>query len=543
MADSKSPAGRVRRALGDAVTAVGRAAGSRGSSARAAAPAKKAPATKTVTAKATPAKKAPAKAAPAKKAPAKEAPAAKTPAKKAPAKARRPRRRPAKAAPAKKAPAKAAPAKKAPAKAAPVKKAPGQGSAREEDTRQGSPGEEGTRQGGPGQGSAGEEGTAPRQPRPRQRRRRSTRPRRPRPRQRRPRRLPPRPRPRPRRRRSRSRPRPRLHLRPRRPRKAPKRLVVREDESPWTAKELAAVRTELQAEVERLRQEISVAEDDLADLLRDSGDGAGDDQADAGTKTFEREHEMSLANNSRDMLDADRAGAATGSRTAPTASARSAATRSASVDCRRSRGRRSAWHASSARSAASLSTSRRPNQVPIQAPAQCLTRRSPYVRPGTSRPWSSSWRSSLGRRPAEQAPDRRTPWPSREDIKIIGSWLTITYTRNPGAAFSLGTGTTWIFTADRGSGCRRHRADEPAARLSGLGRLPRRTARRRRRQPHRPHLQRPASVPGARRRLHPSAALRSVQPRRQCDHLLRNRHGRAVARWASSSTAAVVPSR
>ncbi len=36
--------------------------------------------------------------------------------------------------------------------------------------------------------------------------------------------------------------------------------------------------------------------------------------------------------------------------------------------------------------------------------------------------------------------------PTREDIKIIGSWLTITYTRNPGAAFSLGTGTTWIFT-------------------------------------------------------------------------------------------------
>jgi RNA polymerase-binding protein DksA len=29
----------------------------------------------------------------------------------------------------------------------------------------------------------------------------------------------------------------------------------------------------------------------------------GDDQADAGSKTFEREHEMSLANNARDMLD------------------------------------------------------------------------------------------------------------------------------------------------------------------------------------------------------------------------------------------------
>ena len=37
-------------------------------------------------------------------------------------------------------------------------------------------------------------------------------------------------------------------------------------------------------------------------LLRDSGDGSGDDQADAGSKTFEREHEMSVANNSRDLL-------------------------------------------------------------------------------------------------------------------------------------------------------------------------------------------------------------------------------------------------
>ncbi len=52
-----------------------------------------------------------------------------------------------------------------------------------------------------------------------------------------------------------------------------------------------------------MRGEISVAEAGLADLLRDSGDGAGDDQADAGTKTFEREHEMSLANNARDMYE------------------------------------------------------------------------------------------------------------------------------------------------------------------------------------------------------------------------------------------------
>jgi RNA polymerase-binding transcription factor DksA len=81
-----------------------------------------------------------------------------------------------------------------------------------------------------------------------------------------------------------------------------RRPVVREDESPWTAAELRAVRAELEAEVVRLEEEIVTAEAGLADLIRDSGDGAGDDQADAGSKTFEREHEMSLANNARDML-------------------------------------------------------------------------------------------------------------------------------------------------------------------------------------------------------------------------------------------------
>ena len=36
--------------------------------------------------------------------------------------------------------------------------------------------------------------------------------------------------------------------------------------------------------------------------MRDAGDGAGNDQADVGSTTFERDHEMSLANNARDML-------------------------------------------------------------------------------------------------------------------------------------------------------------------------------------------------------------------------------------------------
>ena len=83
----------------------------------------------------------------------------------------------------------------------------------------------------------------------------------------------------------------------------PRPLLVREDETPWTAKELKAVRAELEADIVRLLHEISVAESELAGLMRDAGDGSGDDQADAGTKTFEREQEISLANNARVMYE------------------------------------------------------------------------------------------------------------------------------------------------------------------------------------------------------------------------------------------------
>ena len=37
--------------------------------------------------------------------------------------------------------------------------------------------------------------------------------------------------------------------------------------------------------------------------MRDAGEGAGDDQADAGASIFGREYEMSLVANSRDKLD------------------------------------------------------------------------------------------------------------------------------------------------------------------------------------------------------------------------------------------------
>ena len=73
-------------------------------------------------------------------------------------------------------------------------------------------------------------------------------------------------------------------------------------ETPWTKAELTEIRKELEEQERELRGEITEAESAWAALQRDSGEGSGDDQADAGTKTFEREHEMSLAANSRDLL-------------------------------------------------------------------------------------------------------------------------------------------------------------------------------------------------------------------------------------------------
>ena len=83
---------------------------------------------------------------------------------------------------------------------------------------------------------------------------------------------------------------------------APTPIVVSESESAWNAAELKAIRSELAKELVRLQTELTAIEREMDALIADAGDGAGDDQADAGTKTFEREHEMSLVINARDMV-------------------------------------------------------------------------------------------------------------------------------------------------------------------------------------------------------------------------------------------------
>ena len=85
-------------------------------------------------------------------------------------------------------------------------------------------------------------------------------------------------------------------------------LPVRQVERRWTEAELARIRDTLAAEVADLRVEIDKAESDIADRLSDAVGDAGDDQADAGAKTFEREQELALTHNARELLaQSDRA--------------------------------------------------------------------------------------------------------------------------------------------------------------------------------------------------------------------------------------------
>jgi RNA polymerase-binding protein DksA len=81
------------------------------------------------------------------------------------------------------------------------------------------------------------------------------------------------------------------------------KLVVLEQEDPWTKAELNEVKKTLTDDVKRLTGELVEVEEDLAGMIANSGEGAGNDQADVGSASFERDQEMVIVNNARDMLE------------------------------------------------------------------------------------------------------------------------------------------------------------------------------------------------------------------------------------------------
>jgi DnaK suppressor protein len=79
-------------------------------------------------------------------------------------------------------------------------------------------------------------------------------------------------------------------------------LAIRAGEERWTETELKQVRQQLEVEAVELRSDIERAESDIASRLSDTTGDAGDDQADAGAKTFEREHDLALTYTARELL-------------------------------------------------------------------------------------------------------------------------------------------------------------------------------------------------------------------------------------------------
>src|SRR5262252_360686 len=81
-------------------------------------------------------------------------------------------------------------------------------------------------------------------------------------------------------------------------------LPVRPGEKPWTEAELKKVRQQLQEDIAGLIADINEAESAIAERLGDAVGDAGDDPADAGAKTYQREHELALTQNARELLAA-----------------------------------------------------------------------------------------------------------------------------------------------------------------------------------------------------------------------------------------------
>jgi DnaK suppressor protein len=80
------------------------------------------------------------------------------------------------------------------------------------------------------------------------------------------------------------------------------RFPIREGEERWTEAEITELRDQLANEAAELRAEIERAESDIAIRLGDAVIDAGDDQADVGAKAYEREHELALTYNARELL-------------------------------------------------------------------------------------------------------------------------------------------------------------------------------------------------------------------------------------------------
>ncbi|MDR2931298.1 MAG: TraR/DksA family transcriptional regulator [Propionibacteriaceae bacterium] len=80
-------------------------------------------------------------------------------------------------------------------------------------------------------------------------------------------------------------------------------IPVAEGEEAWTPQELAEVRQQLSDDVAQYEQKYLAAQAGLAQLLTEGSDTTGRDPADVGSSNFERDQEVSLAANARQLYE------------------------------------------------------------------------------------------------------------------------------------------------------------------------------------------------------------------------------------------------
>ncbi|MCL2735348.1 MAG: TraR/DksA family transcriptional regulator [Propionibacteriaceae bacterium] len=83
----------------------------------------------------------------------------------------------------------------------------------------------------------------------------------------------------------------------------PVTIPVAEGEDPWTVEELSEIREQLHEDVSAFEQKYMAAQAELTELLTEGSDMAGRDPADVGSTNFERDQEMSLVANAREMFE------------------------------------------------------------------------------------------------------------------------------------------------------------------------------------------------------------------------------------------------
>jgi len=88
-----------------------------------------------------------------------------------------------------------------------------------------------------------------------------------------------------------------------RARKTAPQIPVLDGEDPWTSEELAELRGQLIEDVASYEAKYVAAQGELARLLTEGTDGSGKDPADVGSSNFERDQEMSLTANARELFE------------------------------------------------------------------------------------------------------------------------------------------------------------------------------------------------------------------------------------------------